>query len=413
MCITMMNLPVSAADTASGDITGDNECGIADAVLLQKWLLGEPDITMNNWKNADFNGDGRLNAADLTWMKRRLIAGATQKTDGKLYRQIGLADPYAGIVAYQGLLPEGWSVEMTSTWGMINPYPGEESVRFTSPDGKAVITIDSPLIFEEGSDRGYGADISNFITLQPYMNASTFIDNFVQKSFSSYEPVADAEITEEEQADIDAFTQVYATNGINTALANSRYQITSYGAEGTLARRQFRVGSSGYCECCAAISAYQYTYTKVILNVTETWWQILRSISYIAEDKEAFDKYYSDYEAIIANGYFTAAFFSAATYVSKQIYNMMVEYRTEERIRELAGGYSTSGTTVTDSDMDTQDRVRQAWDEYIKDENSYSLSDGSTLHVPTAVDTVAQNGDNLYFGTLGGVPIGYDVLTPN
>ena len=83
--------------------------------------------------------------------------------------------------------------------------------------------------------------------------------------------------------------------GINTAIENSRYQITGYGAEGTLARRQFRVGD-GCCECCAAISAYQYSYTKVILNVTETWWQILRSISYIAADEEAFNQYYSDYE---------------------------------------------------------------------------------------------------------------------
>jgi len=63
--------------------------------------------------------------------------------------------------------------------------------------------------------------------------------------------------------------------------------------------------------------------------------------------------------------------------------------------------------------METQERVMQAWDEYIKDENSYSLSDGSTLHVPTSVDTVAQNGDSVYFGTSGGVPSGYDILTAN
>ena len=423
MSISLLQLPASAAVTASGtlrgDVNGDGEITVTDAVIYQGWLFGHDNVTILAPENADIDGDGKVNAKELTLVKRILLTGAEitppdtpELTDGKLYSQIGLVDQYAGIVAYQGLLPEGWTVQMTSSWGLVNPYPGAESVQFVSPDGKAVVTIDSPLVFEEGSDRGYGADISNFITLQPYMNATTFIDNYIGQSLASAEPVADLEITAEEQADIDAITEVYATNGIQTAIENSRYQIIRYGAEGTLARRQFRVGT-GYCECSCAISAYQYTYTKVMLNITETWWQILRSISYIAEDKEAFDKYYSDYEVIIANGYFTAAFYSAVSYVSKQIFNMMIEYRTEERIRELAGDYSSSGTTVTNSDMETQERVMQAWDDYIKDENAYSLGDGSTLHVPTSVDTVAQNGDSLYFGTPGSVPIGYDILIPN
>ena len=97
----------------------------------------------------------------------------------------------------------------------------------------------------------------------------------------------------------------------------------------------------------------------------------------------------------------------------QQIYNTVTELRTEERIRELTGGYSTSGTPITSSDMETQDLIMQAWDDYIKDQDTYSLSDGSTLHVPTSVDTVAQNGDSVYFGTTGSVPIGYDILTAN
>ncbi len=419
MCCSLLRLPVSAAGTLPGDVNGDGEITIVDAVIYQGWLLGHDNVTILAPENADIDGDGKVNAKELTLVKRMLLYGTEitppdppLQTEGSLYRQIGLVDQYAGVVAYQGLLPEGWTVEMTSTWGLINPYPGAESVQFVSPDGKAVVTVDSPLIFEEGSDRGYGADISNFVTLKPYMTASVFIDTFIQNSFPSYELIADLEITAEQQADIDAFTEVYATNGINTAIENSRYQITGYGAEGTLARRQFQVGT-GCCECSCAISAYQYTYTKVMLSVTETWSQILRSISYIAEDRESFDKYYSDYEVIVANGYFTAAFFSAATYVARQIFNTMIEYRTEERIRELAGDYSKSGTPVSSSDMETQERVMQAWDEYIKDENSYALGDGSTLHVPTSVDTVAQNGDSLYFGTPRSVPIGYDILTPN
>ena len=100
-------------------------------------------------------------------------------------------------------------------------------------------------------------------------------------------------------------------------------------------------------------------------------------------------------------------------YVANQIFNVITESRTEERIRELAGGYSSSGTEVTNFDRETQERVFQAWDDYIKDEDVYTLNDGSSLRVPTSVDTVAQNGDSVYFGTTGGVPSGYDILTVN
>ncbi len=57
-----------------GDINMDGACNIADAVLLQKWLLVAPDIILPNWKAGDINHDTRLNAIDLALLKRILIA---------------------------------------------------------------------------------------------------------------------------------------------------------------------------------------------------------------------------------------------------------------------------------------------------------------------------------------------------
>ena len=57
-----------------GDINMDGACNIADAVLLQKWLLAAPDIILPNWKAGDINHDTRLNAIDLALLKRILIA---------------------------------------------------------------------------------------------------------------------------------------------------------------------------------------------------------------------------------------------------------------------------------------------------------------------------------------------------
>ena len=59
--------------TTMGDVNGDNEFNIADAVLLQKWLLGSPDTQLTNLKAADFCKDNRLDVFDLCLMKRDLL----------------------------------------------------------------------------------------------------------------------------------------------------------------------------------------------------------------------------------------------------------------------------------------------------------------------------------------------------
>ncbi|MDE6519886.1 MAG: dockerin type I repeat-containing protein [Ruminococcus sp.] len=56
-----------------GDINNDNKLNVADAVLLQKWLLDEPDIELVNWKAADICEDGRLNVFDMIEMRKLII----------------------------------------------------------------------------------------------------------------------------------------------------------------------------------------------------------------------------------------------------------------------------------------------------------------------------------------------------
>lgn len=56
-----------------GDVNGDGALTVADAVALQKWLLGVSDAALSEWSAADFDGNARLNAADLTYMKRELL----------------------------------------------------------------------------------------------------------------------------------------------------------------------------------------------------------------------------------------------------------------------------------------------------------------------------------------------------
>jgi hypothetical protein len=59
--------------TPTGDINNDGGFSVADAVLLQKWLLAVPDIELPNWRAADFCCDNKLDTFDLCLVKRELI----------------------------------------------------------------------------------------------------------------------------------------------------------------------------------------------------------------------------------------------------------------------------------------------------------------------------------------------------
>lgn len=61
--------------TIEGDVNADGVFNIADVVALRKWLLAVPEAKLANWKTGDFCGDNRLDAVDLTLMKRALLSG--------------------------------------------------------------------------------------------------------------------------------------------------------------------------------------------------------------------------------------------------------------------------------------------------------------------------------------------------
>ncbi|MBR6617077.1 MAG: right-handed parallel beta-helix repeat-containing protein [Oscillospiraceae bacterium] len=59
-------------ETPSGDCNGDGQCSVADAVMLQKYLLGAGTLTHAG--NADLDGNDKLNAFDLALLKRKLLS---------------------------------------------------------------------------------------------------------------------------------------------------------------------------------------------------------------------------------------------------------------------------------------------------------------------------------------------------
>ena len=70
MTINLRHVPSSDAPTFGS-------FNIADAVLLQKWLLAVPDTVLPDWKAADLCEDDVLNVCDLCAMRQELQLLAT------------------------------------------------------------------------------------------------------------------------------------------------------------------------------------------------------------------------------------------------------------------------------------------------------------------------------------------------
>ncbi len=63
----------SAKESLIGDVNADGKFSVADVVMLQKWLICSPGVTLTDWQAGDLCEDGRIDAFDLCIMKRELI----------------------------------------------------------------------------------------------------------------------------------------------------------------------------------------------------------------------------------------------------------------------------------------------------------------------------------------------------
>ena len=431
--LSLFPMPIAAQGAVSqsaipGDVNDDGEVTVIDVIVMQGWLLGHDNVTMYAPQNADIDGDGVADVFDLGLMKRILLGNGTaipitptEPTDpktptepvsgGKLYQKIALSDQYAGVKAFEGILPEGWTVNMTSNGSCVGEYCGQELVTFTSPDEKAVVQIASAREYKQTTGRSSGVDLSEFTTFYPYHNAEAVIENIIDSAYPGAELVKEIEIPEQQQNDVTAIAYWKAMN-LAQYIQQSRMNWEVVGYEGTVSRRQYKLDDYRMEYCCA-VPAIEYKMYGIGVSTTDhVDWTTQNTVGFEAVDAETFDKYYSDYEMITANSYFTDDFYSVVSYVTGRIVLAIAQnLYTESTGSEAAQDYSSSGIEITDSDRETQERVFQAWDDYIKDEDRYTTTDGSQLTTSMFNETVAQDGDKFYVGDRTDIPFGFTELT--
>jgi len=61
------------AHTVRGDVDQNGVFELADFLLVRKWLLADRNTVLADWQAGDLDGNGRLNASDLTLLKRLLL----------------------------------------------------------------------------------------------------------------------------------------------------------------------------------------------------------------------------------------------------------------------------------------------------------------------------------------------------
>lgn len=76
---TTVEIPPLMGDImpSDGDINFDGEFGIADVVTMQKWMLGDKNVAIYDWRVADLYPDNKLDVFDVCLMKEKLLSDSS------------------------------------------------------------------------------------------------------------------------------------------------------------------------------------------------------------------------------------------------------------------------------------------------------------------------------------------------
>lgn len=252
--------------------------------------------------------------------------------EGKIYNKITLNDTQVQVEVFEGLLPEGWSANIDSDWNIVSSTcPGIEEVTITSPDEKASIVIDSQQAFVENSQYSEGVNYDYYTTYLHYMDADTFVQYYIDQTYGTTASlIKDFEDDSEILQKANECTQILVDYGnknsswINSGNYGVQYSVTAIPA--TMSKRQYQVGEKYLEGSCVIMGSDSSLSSKYVATNNSRNWNVTYSIVFMADDKETFDKYYDDYNFIIANSNFTTDYYAMVEYVGSAITNSYASY---------------------------------------------------------------------------------------
>ncbi len=341
-------------------------------------------------------------------------AKTKQTSNGKLYNMQHLVDQSAGVNVFNAFIPQGWTASVQGNWQVVSPdFPGLESVTITSPDGKASIYIDSIQQFGDSQTMNEGVNLEYYTTYLHYMDADTFVQYYMDNAHPGSTLIKDLDDDPDTLSQANELNQQFVQKSRDFAsqMSGLGYNFNTVAINPTMSKRQYQVGN-GYLEGTAVVMGQTTTITTSFYSQTTTYWEVPYSIVFYAQDKESFDKYYDEYNFIIANSTFTTDLYAMLEYVSSYIANIKTSQAAakSQAALDATNSYIDSNYSSTSS-ASTNDKVMEMWDDVIKEVDNYHTLDGDSIKTSIMNDVVAQDGDSFYVGTKAGIPEGYTELS--
>ncbi len=338
------------------------------------------------------------------------------KASGKIYNLVSLNDK--GVTMFNGIVPKGWNATISSQNIVNSSYPFVETVVISNPDNNVKITILSQHSYTENAKYNEGENYDYYTTYLHQMDASTYLDYFMDRIYKGSEYVKDGKVDDRILSQLEELHNLKVNLGKKDAeqlLAYSRgVNISVDGVGYSSSKREYQNGLN-YYEASTSVSSISTTLKSSLSSLLDSYavqWYMPYIIIYEAEDKDTYDKYYDDYNFIIANSNFTTDYYAMVEYVSSAIVNAYTSYYAakSQAALDAMNDYIDSNYSSTSS-QSTNDKVMEMWDDVIKEQDNYILEDGSSIKTSIMNDTVAQNGNEIYVGTKAGIPNGFNEVT--
>lgn len=344
-----------------------------------------------------------------------IINQVGNKNNGKIYNVKSLTDN--GVVMFKSILPEGWNASISSKSQVNSIHPFIETVVITSPDNSAKITILSQNSYTENNKYKEGENSDYYTTYLHMMNASQYLDYYMNNTYGIKSSLKDGVV---DSKLVDQFKELHKLK-MNLAKSDSeKIGVEKYGVKFSINdegvsfnKKEYELGLN-YFEASTGVSAISTKLESSLSSALDSkaiQWYMPYLIVYSGDTKEVYDKYYNEYEFIIANSNFTNDYYQMIEYVSSAIVNAYTSYYAEKSKAGLdaMNDYIDSNYSSA-SASSTNDKVMQMWDDVINEVDSYKTEDGSTIRVDMHNETVAQNGDEIFIGRKADIPIGFNEL---
>lgn len=333
----------------------------------------------------------------------------------KCQRQI-LTDPQTGVAVMSLLVPDGWKTSIQVDWTYMNETsPGRAFVTLSSPDGKIDLLYVSHMSFVQTNADNYVGNYNrnalgvatelDYMTASEYSNhmleagkvtmlsaKSTYVDSDKEENIKNYASKVGQEAYEYMKASMD-----YTLQGVSSI--QSSVDLTECDGQICIQHGPSNInGTNGYTETICEEIMYEITTNSYydsfmgrieFPSIVKTWVPYLFTIANFT-DEATYQENYDLYRFLVSNMVLCADF----EYLNYMLGSQYMEKAVQANIEITNYAYDIMSQSQQEA-MQQEDAFVNNFCDYIYDQTTYTMSDGSSVAVPTSADYVYSDGNDV------------------